>query len=156
MPKIIVFDTETEGLNPYTDTIKELAWQVYSTDGELLKECNFVGEIKKNAVPEFIKDAQEAEYFVGHNVEFDIKFMSIHLPKELITKIRKGKKCTMLDSAEIVGIKNFAGYKNPKLTEIYSHFFGEEFENQHTALADTRACARVFFELLDREVIKLG
>jgi DNA polymerase III subunit epsilon len=39
------------------------------------------------------------------------------------------------------------GYKWPKLHEAHRHCFGKEFEDAHDALADVRACAKVFFWL---------
>jgi len=38
-------------------------------------------------------------------------------------------------------------YKWPKLAEAYRHLFNEEIKDAHDALADVRACARIYFEL---------
>jgi DNA polymerase III epsilon subunit-like protein len=43
--------------------------------------------------------------------------------------------------------------KTPKLVEAYRFFFGEDYDGAHSALADARACARVFFELRRREEV---
>ncbi len=40
------------------------------------------------------------------------------------------------------------GTKNPKLTEIYEHLFGEPLKGAHNALEDIRATARVYRELV--------
>lgn len=42
-------------------------------------------------------------------------------------------------------------WKTPTLTEAYEHFFGEGFDGAHSALADCRACLRVYLEILDRQ-----
>jgi DNA polymerase-3 subunit epsilon len=38
--------------------------------------------------------------------------------------------------------------KSPSLRECYQHFFGEDVPGAHSALADARACARVYLEIL--------
>jgi DNA polymerase-3 subunit epsilon len=37
--------------------------------------------------------------------------------------------------------------KSPSLMETYKHFFGQEFEGAHGALADAKACARIYFKM---------
>lgn len=146
---IIVFDTETTGLNFYRDTITELAWQCYGIDGDLLKECSFVGNIPE-AIKEFQKDVEQSHYFVGHKVDFDINMLMAHLPKDIITKMKAQKICTMKESTDFCGLGKF-----PTLTELHQKLFGKDFQNAHQALVDTQACASCFFELLERKIITL-
>jgi DNA polymerase-3 subunit epsilon len=40
--------------------------------------------------------------------------------------------------------------KTPNLTEAHRHFFGDDFDGAHTALADARACLRVFLAIHDQ------
>ena len=40
-------------------------------------------------------------------------------------------------------------YKKANLTEAYRHFFNEDFEDAHTAIADVKACMSVYFAILD-------
>ena len=41
--------------------------------------------------------------------------------------------------------KNRGGYpKPPKLQELYKKITGEEFDNAHNALDDTKACAKCY------------
>ena len=40
-------------------------------------------------------------------------------------------------------------FKQPKLTEAYLHFFGEELTGAHSALVDVRATMRIHFHLQD-------
>lgn len=43
-------------------------------------------------------------------------------------------------------------YKWPKLFEAYRALFNEDFEGAHDAMADVRAAARIYFDLLDRSI----
>ena len=42
-------------------------------------------------------------------------------------------------------------FKNPKLQEAYEHFFGEQFDNAHSAMADTKACMKVYWACIGDE-----
>ena len=37
--------------------------------------------------------------------------------------------------------------KPPSLAETYRHFFNEDFDGAHSAMADAKACARIYFKL---------
>jgi len=45
--------------------------------------------------------------------------------------------------------------KFPTLEELHTVLFGENFQGAHDALADVRATAKCFFELLRRNVIEI-
>jgi DNA polymerase III epsilon subunit-like protein len=38
-------------------------------------------------------------------------------------------------------------YKPPNLQEAHKHFFGAEFEGAHGAMADAKACARIYYAM---------
>jgi DNA polymerase III epsilon subunit-like protein len=42
-----------------------------------------------------------------------------------------------------------SGFKYPKLEELYRHLFGYDFLNAHNAEADTEACMKCFFKLIE-------
>lgn len=46
-------------------------------------------------------------------------------------------------------------YKNPSLTECHEYFFGTAFDGAHGAVADMKACAKVFFHMLNKGFISL-
>ncbi len=46
----------------------------------------------------------------------------------------------MLKSNKIMGVKN------PKLTEAYKNFTGEELEGAHNAWEDMKACIEIYFK----------
>ena len=85
---------------------------------------------------------------VAHNVAFDDKIIASELfrakEKEMYKKWRNTeKKCTML-----MGTKK--NEKWPKLSELYERLFDKKPEGiLHTADADTRICAEIYFRLTE-------
>ena len=104
---------------------------------------------------------------VCHNVKFDEKFLDQMFQRNLPKLSDYGRSryylestlfCTMHNKLirEWCGAKNVNGHlKAPNLKELYKKLFGETFENEHDAMADTRATKRCFFELIKRGVIEI-
>lgn len=68
--KIVGFDTETEGLDPYTKRLKSV--QLGNFDFQIVVDC-FTVDIQK------YKDYLESDrLFIGWNLKFDLKFMFHH------------------------------------------------------------------------------
>ena len=101
-----------------------------------------------------------AEIRVAHNAQFDDHLLKIAFTRRklwhALEHIKTTKPfCTCDAATPIVNLPPTpkmvrAGRHTPKrasLTECHEHFFGEGFEGAHDAMADVRACARVFFEL---------
>ena len=61
----------------------------------------------------------------------------------------KPEYCTMKQTTNLCKLPGrYPGsYKWPKLAEAYSHIFNEDLQDAHTADADAKACARIFFHL---------
>jgi DNA polymerase-3 subunit epsilon len=57
-----------------------------------------------------------------------------------------------LPPSERMRAAGFSKPKPPKLSESYQFFFNEELVGAHDALVDARACARVYLELVKREI----
>jgi DNA polymerase III epsilon subunit-like protein len=99
---------------------------------------------------------------VAHNLSFDLGILSAEYFRlykdERFNETMKDKKliCTML-TAHKAGINgNHGGQgKWPKLIELYQNLFNESFEGAHNSMADTRACERIFNELINRNIITL-
>jgi DNA polymerase-3 subunit epsilon len=99
-----------------------------------------------------------ADVIVAHNLSFDKKIMKRAL--KLIGAFddvddvfdKRENRCTMLKSTPILQIPKARGVgsKWPKLEEAHRMFFNEEMSGAHDAMVDTRACMRVYFELIDR------
>lgn len=84
---------------------------------------------------------QKADGFVAHNIDFDRLIMTRelgHWPSE------KPAFCTMKATTALCNLPGPYGPKWPKLSEAYQHFFREPLANAHDALADVRACMRVY------------
>lgn len=117
------------------------------------KEGMVLGEV----LSEFGEALAMAKILIAHNMSFDEKIMGA----EFIRKDIKNnlfdlpRICTMEKSTDYCQIKSERGYKWPKLAELHWKLFNEDFKNAHNALVDVRACARCFFELVERKIIKI-
>lgn len=98
-----------------------------------------------------------AEKVVAHNIKFDTRVMrkayhEMDIPEEdhpFQEDDPREQICTMLTATPVCGIqKARGGQKWPKLEEAMQFFFNEDMNGTaHNAMADTRACARVYFKL---------
>ncbi len=113
------------------------------------------------AMAVFTQLAYNAAQVIAHNITFDLQLVDYEFRridrKNVLAEMAKA--CTMEGSVDVVRIPPTpamlrAGrhnFKSPKLIESYQHFFGEEFDGQHDALADVRACARIHRHLIKLE-----
>jgi len=107
-----------------------------------------------SALRVFDQMLMRAQTAVAHNFQFD------HLVLSRRSIIRNRALdyrafCTMRAMTPICKLPNTSGYsdyKRPKLQEAYKHCYGVEFDGAHDAMADVRACAKVYFWLQDRRV----
>lgn len=101
-------------------------------------------------------DLKWSDCLVAHNVEFDRKVLGASLLRANVPSyLSKNKICTMKSSTNFCQLPGQRGYKWPKLDELYFKLFDRKLENAHDALVDVRACAKCFFELINRKVIEL-
>lgn len=88
-----------------------------------------------------------ADTLVAHNIQFDRRVMRAAYSRIADTFTPPEEFCTMTASTPICRIPGPRGWKWPKLVEAHQHFFGEGFEKAHSAMADVRACKRVYYAL---------
>jgi DNA polymerase-3 subunit epsilon len=93
-----------------------------------------------------------ADMVVAHNYDYDNpvvegEFIRLGKPCPLTGK---NNFCTMKAATDVVKEPGSRGYKWPRLQTTHKFLFGSEFEGAHDAMADVRACGRVFFELKKR------
>lgn len=104
------------------------------------------------ALQAFGQLAKKAHVHVAHNIKFDALIMEGEFIRTEFDDLPfDGAKTfdtmhAMTDVCKLPG--NYGNYKLPKLIEAYRFAFNEEFSGAHDAMADVRACARIYFWLL--------
>lgn len=115
------------------------------------------------AVENFMDLMEHTDIVVAHNIAFDVTVMRracfVYSEKQGIeyTDPFAGKTvcCTMLNATELVKATpmRYGRWKWPKLEECMRFFFDEELEGAHDAMVDVRACARVYYHLIELGVL---
>ena len=127
---------------PHVSKIHGITNETASESG-LSKDC--VSEL-------FLQAAFKADLLVAFNFKFD----SVVMAKATNTPLDSEKSfCPMLALTDVCKLPGKRGYKWPKLSEAYRFFFGRDFEGAHNALSDSRATKEIFFEMINRSLIKL-
>jgi len=113
----------------------------------------------QRALGEFWVAVQMSHILVGFNVNFDRKVTGAEFIRSGMEEVYEHMKtmdryCTMFKSTNICKIPQVGrgGYKWPKLQELHKYLFDEEFDGAHDALADVRATARCYFEIVDNDL----
>lgn len=115
------------------------------------------GKPLRTVLNQFSESLLKAKKLVAHNIHFDCGFIIREDEKANAFEINTlryfhqlQRICTMNDHR----IKKHLGTKKRiSLKNLHFTLFNQNFENAHDALADTRACARCFFELKNRHVL---
>ena len=98
---------------------------------------------------------------VAHNLEFDDKVIdvamatlgrssSLQRPPAICTKEMAAPVLNLPPTERMIATGYGDKPKSPRLEEAYRFLFDEPITGAHSALADARACARVYMELLRR------
>lgn len=133
--------------------VPESAYKIHGISSE---KSDKYGVDRRAALAIFQQMVLKSNFVVAHNEKFDRKVVrSVSARSGSSWKFMKPWICTMKDSKEILKVPPTArqiavgrtGYKEPNLTEAHKALFGEGFDGAHDALADVKACMRVFFEL---------
>ncbi len=113
------------------------------------------------ALSEFDALLARTELLIAHNFPFDDGIIRNEYATEQINNnlfATKSFVCTMREATEICMIPKSrgGGYKWPKLSEAYFHFFKREIVGAHDALVDLTATKEVFFAIkaLEDEQLK--
>ena len=100
--------------------------------------------------------AEKSDRYIAHNCSFDSLMVTIEAVRQgwdlkhpLLDKAKWF--CTMKATTPICQLPGLYGdYKWPKLQEAFQFAFGQPFVGAHDALADVRACKRIYFWLQER------
>lgn len=102
----------------------------------------------------FAQLATKPKVIAAHNIEFDLFVLTgeyMRLEYSEIPMDGAVQFCTMQSMTDICCIPGPYGNKWPKLQEAYKHAFNCEFEGAHDAMADVRACAKLYWWLKSKE-----
>lgn len=95
----------------------------------------------------FAELLRRADYLIAHNITFDgiVLGRAFDIHKSIEAVLPPNKKCTMLAMTPICKLPGRSGdSKWPTLQEAHLHCFGKQFDGAHDAMADVRACARIY------------
>ncbi|MBD7911354.1 MULTISPECIES: 3'-5' exonuclease [Clostridium] len=159
--KLLIFDTETTSIKPghicqlsyitidasakpqktegknFFITVDEMDSSAQAIHGFSLEKLYELSDGKyfEDLLEEFEDDFSQADFVIGHNVNFDIKFLKHELEGMGIDYMPKNTFCTMNYYKDICKILRPNGdYKNPKLEEVIS--FLNISKDQISAKAD--------------------
>ena len=134
--------------------------QASNVHGITTKRAEEEGKDLSETLKDFTDQLKRTELLVAHNLSFDLNILACELyRKELSHNLATLETlCTMKISTPYLKLPQRYGrygYKWPNLKELHNYLFDEDFADAHDASADVSACARCFFELLNRGVITL-
>jgi DNA polymerase-3 subunit epsilon len=139
-------------VKPNDWTIPKEVSDIHGITQEIAEKC---GLPHRAVIRVFLGLAKQATLFIAHNIQFDELVMDAALCLEKAECLSIGTKdrfCTMKAMTPICQLPGkFGDFKWPRLQEAYKHAFGEEFEGAHDAMADVRACARIYRWLKERD-----
>lgn len=175
------YNAPIEDLNNWPRLV-QLAWLIYDQNGEKTGQGNFIIKPEGFTIPEqsarvhgisteraltegvdlketlldFADAVRNNQIIIAHNMSFDEKiigaeFLRKKIMHDLFESIRV---CTKEESTDYCELPGNYGYKWPRLDELHIKLFSKNFDNAHDALADVEACAKCFFELCKRGVIR--
>ena len=113
----------------------------------------------KSIVPILTTLIETSTTLIAHNLDFDINVLKSELYRigatDLIKSIDSKKHvCSMKETKELVGIKNYYGYKFPSLLELYEFATSKKITNAHRAKSDTEHLLEACKVLYDKGLLK--
>jgi DNA polymerase III epsilon subunit-like protein len=165
--------------------IVQLAWSLHDDAGGVLESRSFIVRPEGFVIPDdaarvhkisqmkaladgrplaevldaFAASAAKAKVIVAHNLSYDemvigAEFVRAARPDPFA---KKSQVCTMKVSTDLCAFPGGqkGGFKWPKLPELHAKLFGVPAEEKHEAAHDVAVCARCYFELIRRGIVKL-
>lgn len=129
---------------------------IHGITTEIAKRC---GVPLAAAVWPFVCMRSQAQRIVAYNLDFDAAVIDAsiaRMPKRTYHPGPGDGFCAMKAATPICKIphakpRHLSDYKWPKLEEAMRHFFNEDHADAHDALADVRACMRIYARLQQKE-----
>lgn len=153
------YDESSRMIDCRVDLIKPDGWRIpkekfWIDNGFDQRVSEEKGIPIRDALLPFIERVARTKYLVAHNMSFDYPILGAECIRE---NLKSGNKpiriCTKESATDFCKLPGRYGYKWPTLSELHIRLFGRDFAGGHDALVDVKACAKCFFELVDKEVI---
>ena len=131
---------------------------VVKIHGISTEKANNEGIALKTVLNEFSTAISRSSFLVAHNVKFDENIVGAEFLREKIESrlFSIPKICTQVMSTNYCKLSGpYGKYKWPKLSELHHKLFNVSYEDAHDAAADVKACAKCFFELKNKGIIKI-
>lgn len=156
----IVYDSDKfKIVNEYNKIIHipksiEISEESTNIHGITKKNTNSSRTSIESCLKEFKKNVELCDYIIGHNIDFDMKMVTIecmrnkiyHQPENLVFINPLKVYCTMQKGINIckIEVKSELGnyYKWPKLSELHKKLFDVVPNNLHDAYNDILICLR--------------
>lgn len=102
-----------------------------------------------DVLKEFAELVEKTRFLVAHNISYDENVLGAEFIRSGLSHSfwHRESICTKMESTAFCALPGKYGHKWPTLAELYQKLFEEDFSGAHTAMADTQATARSFFEL---------
>lgn len=141
----VLLDNNLKERACFSTLIKPEGWEVQpgaqSVHGISTEDCEDYGIPIDDALRVFQRMEAQAGVRIAHNISFDNRMLGL----ELYKGTSSFDFCTMQVMTNKCQIESKrGGFKWPKLKEAFKYCFGTELENAHDALADVRACIKIF------------
>ncbi|NCG08160.1 MAG: 3'-5' exonuclease [Verrucomicrobia bacterium] len=109
----------------------------------------------RQALTAFLEQIEHSSQLIAHNLSYDHPVLGAEcLRAGLKSQNKPARCCTKEIATDYCAIPGNYGFKWPKLSELHQKLFQTDFDGAHDAMIDVQACARCYFELLDRGIIK--
>lgn len=160
----VLCDEQGNEIEVLNTLIKPDGWTIeprfVEIHGITMEMCHELGRPMREVLDQYHELLKRSKKVICHNYNFDsgrlLNEMTIYGLMDMASLfVGTASFCTMLELTTICGLRKANGsLKWPKLKEAHKHFFGVEFEDQHDALADNRACKRIYFEMFKPVVVQ--
>jgi len=164
-----LYDSERRPIQEFSTLLRlpegiEPGPYAFAVHGITSAACNLFGLEKRTGLALLRHMAERADLCIAHNAQFDMQLLDFEARRcSIFHPILASKVFCTCDAATPIlnlpptpkmAAAGMAGPKKAKLEECYRTFFSEDLTGAHDALVDTRGCARVFYHMLDQNMIQ--
>ena len=130
-------------------------------NGISLKDAKDKGKPIDQVIHELLPFMKKSDHIIAHNAIFDKNFLiseaqrltdGNEIAKFIESKYKSGSFICTIQKAR--GLNLYKKKGDLKLGNLYNALFGHEIIGSHRALADTQACRKIFYKLLEKEKAK--